>query len=1780
MTAIVANISTNADDFDGTAFISVVTGATTANSSIDGVTWTARTLATSLSWNSVAAGDVGNGNVTAVAVAGGSQTVNTTSDGITWTARASALPSTATWCGVTYGNGLFVAVATGSTTAAASSTDGITWTSRTLPSSSNWLATTYGGGNFVAVTGATSTVAAYSTNGTSWSSATLPTSGDWRSVTYGGGTFVAASYNSANAAYSTDGGQTWTGTSLPVSANWSSVAYGNGVFIAVAFNSAIAAYSTDGITWSPAVLPNSRNWQCCAYSPSLKLFAAMARGSTSGGATSPNGVDWTARTIASANFNAMCGTPFKWASGDTLTINNGSTVTVNTDQKKFWKTITIADGKLRITNSSTTTPIVFAMGRNTGSTLNSIVPTNGLGTIEIEGDWIELGTSDGSPNQSFDGFYREHIPALWVETGSGTGVYTVWLNATGAHGNDMTPYPFNGLDGVGVGTRRGKFFVQDTGDSPPYVISLAGGVSSTSKHVTVTSTTGVLPGASISGTGITANSVVEEVISATELRLNLPTTASAGPNAYTVYNPYTAQLSSTIRFGDGTNGNIPASGAKIRVPNVLITDRTPALLQTSDRTLSAQVLMSGGGNLTADVCLFSESYLIATQAQTCELTNVGFGLIPLITETYNLLIDNVGCSIGVDRRYAPSGIWTTRFTRYGVGALWSYISNAQVSNLSIAVSQPQALTGTAATTGVLNLSFTQNATFENVQLFSLGTIKNLQTGLYLSDTVIGCTFTGFDTFGLAPVSMIRSNENTFDDFEFSSSMFNDTANFTTAVSRVGVDPNTGLDLVDGTKYYVKTRAFRDWTDLTQYHESRVYSFTPYAGPDQFHPQFFGAVNTASQTVVLTWTQRAPTAATVAYEIYRDTTPGFTTRDASTRLYQTGTAATVTATDAGALLLAAPSNGTTYYYVLRKYNARIANPATNTGSNGQFTVTTNQNYNNIAATAVPNCRGVSGTRVIRAIGANFNSLGIIPGMRITGTGVPGGTTVVSVDHYYQLTVSADLTSTFFDTTMQFGLVAGMYVFGTNIGQNARIQSIDSDTQLTLDVAHVGTVSGTLNFATGTESAEQEVYVHGAATQYTNSCLQSNGLSTATWTKTNVTATADVILAPNEIYFVSGSSLTITADRIAATATSGTVTQAVTTLNATQYTVSMYVMANNASPQANVTGKLQFGAATPTDFTVTNKWQRVSNTFTTVGTSTTVTITIDVNGTAFLVAGVQVETGAVATPPIPTTTVGVTSGATEISAIQVLSKTSAGATTNQGVQLSFTAAGLWTEFYLGTTSGFTPSVTNRFATVYTNSQPAVTLSTSNNNRFSNFVLLGTGWAGPLASLTTSSGNKLYGFEADLEYRSTATGALVSESALSNGNKLYDWEVKKYRNNTAAIYVFGGSAGTTNNNSGLVLENIRVNPYDIPLNNNYSGVEVKGVAGGRITPLTGTGTTATLGSTTDGVAIAYTTIYDTIFNELYQSSTEGSLYLTFNASVADVKPYTVLSGTPRFSNSGRLYFSAAGDSIEYEWPHQILGVTGFRRLGYKTNGVDIGTYVDTGFALKVEYSLDTGSGYGAYQEATPLNLYAESLPDPEEGFRLKLKLTALPNMKYTSRSSKFVQGETINGLLSGATAVVVEDENGAAGTVGTLRLSSITGNWIPGETIRSGVTTRATNLATNTFALGPSFLSYIDGLEIYTTVDQTVLYPPDQVTLTLTGLQPGTDVVILEPNTSNEYLNVDAYAGTSYGWLYTPSEISSVDICIYKAGYVPYTIRNLSLGSTDASIPVQQVADRAYA
>lgn len=116
-----------------------------------------------------------------------------------------------------------------------------------------------------------------------------------------------------------------------------------------------------------------------------------------------------------------------------------------------------------------------------------------------------------------------------------------------------------------------------------------------------------------------------------------------------------------------------------------------------------------------------------------------------------------------------------------------------------------------------------------------------------------------------------------------------------------------------------------------------------------------------------------------------------------------------------------------------------------------------------------------------------------------------------------------------------------------------------------------------------------------------------------------------------------------------------------------------------------------------------------------------------------------------------------------------------------------------------------------------------------------------------------------------------------------------------------------------------------------------------------------------------------------------------------------------------------------------------------------------------------------------------------------------------------------------------------------------------------------------ATCTVANTGNQITYLTINTVTDAVSQQIQYPLPGVSLELTGLQAGSDIVILDAGTTTERVNVDANAGTTFTYDYTAT--GDVDIGVFKTGYVPFYIRGFTLGSVNASIPIAQVPDRAY-
>lgn len=117
-------------------------------------------------------------------------------------------------------------------------------------------------------------------------------------------------------------------------------------------------------------------------------------------------------------------------SGETITLPGGATVTASGAGKRSWIH-------------------VVGLGVTTGTGGRLTIPR--LGIFEAEGDWYELGETDGTDDQTFQFPVADACPAIWIETAPASGIYEIWLNAGDRWTNAV----------IATGDKRGQYFGQN-----------------------------------------------------------------------------------------------------------------------------------------------------------------------------------------------------------------------------------------------------------------------------------------------------------------------------------------------------------------------------------------------------------------------------------------------------------------------------------------------------------------------------------------------------------------------------------------------------------------------------------------------------------------------------------------------------------------------------------------------------------------------------------------------------------------------------------------------------------------------------------------------------------------------------------------------------------------------------------------------------------------------------------------------------------------------------------------------------------------------------------------------------------------------------------------------------------------------------------------------------------------------------------------------------------------------------------------------------------------------
>lgn len=288
---------------------------------------------------------------------------------------------------------------------------------------------------------------------------------------------------------------------------------------------------------------------------------------------------------------------------------------------------------------------------------------------------------------------------------------------------------------------------------------------------------------------------------------------------------------------------------------------------------------------------------------------------------------------------------------------------------------------------------------------------------------------------------------------------------------------------------------------------------------------------------------------------------------------------------------------------------------------------------------------------------------------------------------------------------------------------------------------------------------------------------------------------------------------------------------------------------------------------------------------------------------------------------------------------------------------------------------------------------------------------------------------------------------------------------------------------------------------------------------------------------------------------------LQVMFNEPTSLTSSYiTVLSGAANFTSSGTCLLPNVGDSLEIAGQDFTKGYSSIPQNVPVMVGGTLNNFTCT-------YDIDTGAGYtGVFK-----NL---SRPQVVSGTSGQFTLTVEDSSVI--RVNDAVYGTNIAGLakvttINSSTQVTLDQAHTGSIASAVVQFVSFHNESISPTTgfkMKWRFTRRAAGVDAITF-----FYLWMNS----TVTDRQIQYPLPGILLTLTGLQPGSDVVVLQAGTNVILDSVDANGTSSWAYSYTTQQ--NVDIGIIKPGYVPLYIRNYALGSTAASLPIAQAVDRNY-
>lgn len=420
------------------------------------------------------------------------------------------------------------------------------------------------------------------------------------------------------------------------------------------------------------------------------------------------------------------------ANGEDITIDGGARLTVNSSPTVLIGQININDGELLLDGANATTPIVFV-----GEQAEEI-NVNGAGLLKSTLGWWDHPTvSTGAANQTWDianYFSGSLITAdifsgCWVETGR----------------------RINYTSGSGVAPKIGDWIYKVSDQNVHGRIEAVSGTAS-SGYVVVTFLTGVVADtdaieihslqqkrgpdyqiswtATASGADVLEAGVFQEFANVYQNSTDFLSQMGSGIAGFCFSQSF---QSNTLTFGDGTNGFIPPSGARIRFPMVHVATSTVGSIASGTSVMSSakdnryEIETVNGGDIElSGVSLgsaqFEDSLAGSFDASYCASNTAFGGYACLKKVTYSHCI------------FVADPLFDTRSTLAAFPAIVDLVNGAEITDcLSISMNDSGETTNLGGITS-LDLVYARNIHIGNGDLCEFE--FNSCSGVVADDLVI------------------------------------------------------------------------------------------------------------------------------------------------------------------------------------------------------------------------------------------------------------------------------------------------------------------------------------------------------------------------------------------------------------------------------------------------------------------------------------------------------------------------------------------------------------------------------------------------------------------------------------------------------------------------------------------------------------------------------------------------------------------------------------------------------------------------------------------------------------------------------------------------------------------------------------------------------------------------------------------------------------------------------------------------------------------------------------